>query len=344
VFKPLFTLTPSIVDNLLAVERVRGFLEALTMRENILKEMQAEALVRDVHASTHIEGTQLTLEETKAVLEGKEVPGASRKDIREVINYRKALDLAAEYHNSPEAISEDLIKRLHSIITDGFPEARPGQYRRVQNYIISSETNEVIYTPPPHYEVPYMMKDLVEWLNTQEGLSPVLLAGVAQFQLVHIHPFIDGNGRTARVLATLILYKSGYDFKRLFALSEYYDKDRRRYYRALQLVRKYDMDMTPWLEYFTEGLRAQLAEVRKRGLEFIRDSVIAEHLSGFHLNDRQKACVEYLEEKSYITRAEYAELTGASLRTANYDLKELEDAGLIKRVGRGRSTRYILNL
>ncbi len=306
--------------------------------------MQAEALVRDVHASTHIEGTQLTLEETRAILEGKEVAGASKKDIKEVINYRKALDFASEHLNSPEAITEELIKELHARVTESFPEAKPGQYRRVQNYIISSETNEVIYTPPPHYEVPYMMKDLVEWLNTQEGLSPVLVAGIAQFQLVHIHPFVDGNGRTARVLATLILYKTGYDFKRLFALSEYYDKDRRRYYKALQLVRKYDMDMTPWLEYFTEGLRAQLLEVRKKGLEFIRDSLVAEHISGFHLNDRQKACIEYLEEKGHITRAEYVELTGASLRTANYDLKELEDAGLLKRVGGGRSTRYILNL
>lgn len=344
MFKPVFTLTPSIVDNLLAVERVRGFLEALVMREHILQEMQAEAMIRDVHASTHIEGTQLTIEETKAILEGKEVAGASKKDVREVINYRKALDLAAEYHNSPEAVSEDTIKRLHSVITEGFPEAKPGQYRKVQNYIISSDTNEVIYTPPPHYEVPYMMKDLVEWLNTQEELSPILAGGVAQFQLVHIHPFVDGNGRTARVLATLILYKTGYDFKRLFAISEYYDKDRRRYYKALQLVRKYDMDMTPWLEYFTEGLRAQLTEVRRRGMEFIRDSVVAEHLSGFHLNDRQKTCVQYLEEKGHITRAEYVDLTGASLRTANYDLKELEDAGLVKRVGRGRSTRYVLNL
>ncbi|MEO0181031.1 MAG: Fic family protein [candidate division WOR-3 bacterium] len=344
MFKPIFTLTPSVVDNLLAIERVRGFLEALTMREHILAEMQAEALIRDVHASTHIEGTQLTLEETRAILEGKEVEGASKRDVKEVINYRKALDFAAEHLNSPEAITEDLIKELHAIVTDGFPEARPGQYRKVQNYIISSETNEVIYTPPPHYEVPYMMKDMVEWLNTQEELSPILVSGVAQFQLVHIHPFVDGNGRTARVLATLILYKTGYDFKRLFALSEYYDRDRKRYYRALQLVRKYDMDMTPWLEYFTEGLRSQLLEVRKRGLEFIRDSIVAEHLSGFHLNERQKTCIRYLEERGHITRSEYAELTGASLRTANYDLRELEDAGLVKRVGAGRSTRYILNL
>lgn len=314
------------------------------MREHILSELQAEALVRDVHASTHIEGTDLTLEETRAILEGKEVAGASKKDIKEVINYRKALDLAAEHLNSPEAISEEIIKELHRLVADGFPEAKPGQYRKVQNYIISSETNEVIYTPPPHYEVPYMMKDLAEWLNTQEELSPILVAGITQFHLVHIHPFVDGNGRTARVLATLILYKTGYDFKRLFALSEYYDKDRRRYYKALQLVRKYNMDMTPWLEYFTEGLRAQLLEVRKRGLEFIRDSVVAEHLHGFRLNERQKSCVEYLEEKGHITRAEYVDLTGVSLRTANYDLKELEDAGLLKRVGGGRSTKYVLNL
>jgi Fic family protein len=77
------------------------------------------------------------------------------------------------------------------------------------------------------------MREFVDWMNSADELSPVLISGIAQFQFVHIHPFIDGNGRTARLLSTLILYKTGYDFKRLFSISEFYDKDRPSYYQAI---------------------------------------------------------------------------------------------------------------
>ena len=84
----------------------------------------------------------------------------------------------------------------------------------------------------------------------------MLVSGIAQFQLVHIHPFVDGNGRTSRLLSTLCLYRAGYDFKRLFTISEYYDRDRRRSTVRLQSVREQDMDLTGWLDYFVLALRA----------------------------------------------------------------------------------------
>jgi len=85
----------------------------------------------------------------------------------------------------------------------------------------------------------------------------VLVSGIAQFQLVQIHPFLDGNGRTSRLLSTLCLYRAGYDFRRLFTISQYYDRDRTAFYRAIQGVRESGMDMTGWLEYFVEGLATQ---------------------------------------------------------------------------------------
>ena len=77
-------------------------------------------------------------------------------------------------------------------------------------------------------DVPALMQELVAWLRQEAEVHPALVAGIAQFQLVHIHPFLDGNGRTSRLLSTLCLYRAGYDFKRLFTLSEYYDRDRAR--------------------------------------------------------------------------------------------------------------------
>ena len=106
----------------------------------------------------------------------------------------------------------------------------------------------------------------------------MIVSGIAQFQFVHIHPFIDGNGRTSRLLSTLCLYRAGYDFKRLFSISEYYDRDRPAFYAAIQSVRESGMDLTKWLEYFAEGLSSQLLEVRKKGeLAIRRDALALQH-------------------------------------------------------------------
>jgi Fic family protein len=87
---------------------------------------------------------------------------------------------------------------------------------------------------------------------------------------VHIHPFIDGNGRTARLLAMLVMYRGNYDFKRLFTLSEFYDRDSSAYFGALQRVREHDMDMTGWFEYYVGGLATQMEEVQSKGKQVIK--------------------------------------------------------------------------
>ena len=128
------------------------------------------------------------------------------------------------------------------------------------------------------------MYDLVQWLNNPGEVHPVLASGIAQFQLVHIHPFNDGNGRTSRLLSTLYLYRAGYDFKRLFTISEYYDRDRSDFYTALQSVRETDMDLTGWLEYFVTGLATQLDEVKVQGALAIQADAIGRD---YDLNERQ---------------------------------------------------------
>ena len=150
-------------------------------------------------------------------------------------------------------------------------------------------TKEIIYTPPTPLQVPPLMAEFVFWLNAEREVHPILVAGVAQYQLVHIHPFLDGNGRTARLLSMLCLYRKGYDFKRLFTLSEYYDHDRASYYRAIQSVRERELDLTEWLEYFTNGLRSQLAEVQEKGESLIRLDVLTNQ---HKLTARQRVALE----------------------------------------------------
>lgn len=219
--------------------------------------------------------------------------------------------------------------------------AQPGQYRTIQNYVANSRTREIIYTPPAPEKVAPRIQELVEWLRADSGIHPVLVAGIAQFQLVHIYPFIDGNGRTSRLLSTLCLYRSGYDFKRLFTLSQFYDRDRSAFYAALQGVREHDMDLTGWLEYFVDGLATQMGEVKRRGEMVIRRDVIArEH----GLNARQALAVEALLERGQLGIEEFEDLVpGVHRRTLQRDLQGLVERGVAVSRGAARAVRYHLH-
>jgi Fic family protein len=170
-------------------------------------------------------------------------------------------------------------------------------------------------------------------LRDEQAIHPVLVAGIAQFQFVHIHPFVDGNGRTSRLLSTLCLYRSGYDFKRLFTISEYYDRDRGAFYAALQGVRQAGMDLTGWLEFFVAGLSTQLQEVKARGEQAIRADVIA---AAKKLNPRQATLVTAFLERTSLSLAECERLfPDVARRTLQRDLKRLVDVGLVAEIGQG---------
>ena len=342
MFKPKYSITHKINNSLLEIERARGFLEAAQLKGKWIREMQSEAIALEAHHSTHIEGTRLTLDQAKRILTGKEVPGVHLDDKKELLNYKEAMDFVSQYLEKESPISEGLIREIHKILVKGVrgDSADPGNYRKVQNYVVNTINNEIIYTPPPPYEVPHLMRELVEWLNTPIGVSPIIIAGTAQFQFVHIHPFIDGNGRTARLLCTLLLYKNDYDFKRLFSLSEFYDQNRNDYYHAIQTVRSNNMDMTFWLEYFTNALKNQMLEVKSRGESAIKKDIIIERASKEDLNERQISVLTFLLDNPSIGRAKYVELFKVSLRTANYDLAQLEKLGFIEKTGIGRAIKY----
>ncbi len=342
MFRPKFTITNKINNDLLDIARARGFLDAAKLKESWIKGMQSEALILEAHHSTHIEGTQLTLSQAQKILTGKPVKGVRPDDRQELLNYRDAMDFVSGYLDKKSEITEELIKKMHQILVKNVRGGafEPGSYRRVQNYVVNSLTGTIIYTPPPPEDVPALMKEFVEWLDEEKDISSVLVAGAAQHRFVDIHPFLDGNGRTARVLCTLILYQNGYDFKRLFSLSEFYDKNRREYYDAIQSVREKGMDMTEWLEYFVEGLKNQMLEVKTKGEVAIKKEIIIEKAVKAGLNDRQKKVLVYLMENPNISRSEYVKLCEVSIRTANYDLVLMERLGFIERSGVGRAIKY----
>lgn len=341
-FEPKYTISDTIAVALSGIERARGFLEAAKLSEDWIAGMQHRALVLEAHHTTHIEGTHLTLDQSERLLSGKAVPEASPDDARELLNYRDAFELVAGYLGSGEAITEGLVREIHKRLVRGVRgnAGMPGQYRAVQNYVVNNRTREVVYTPPPPHDVPPMMTELVTWLGKVKSINPVLEAGVAQFQLVHIHPFVDGNGRTARLLSTLCLYRKGYDFKRLFTISEFYDRDRAAYYSAIQSVRAGGMDLTGWLEYFTDGLAVQMKEVQEKGERVIRTDILARR---HRLTERQQVALGHVLEHDTIDLGEYAALyPKVNRRTIQRDLKAMVENGILIQEGAGPAAHYRL--
>ena len=342
-FRPSFSITNRITAGLTHIERARGFLEAARLSEDWLATMRSRALLLEAHHTTHIEGTRLTLEQAERLLAGETVAGTDPDDARELLNYREAFDFVSGYLNDGGPVTEGLIREIHRRLVTGVRggSAAPGEYRRVQNYVVNSATRQVIYTPPPPGDVAPLMSELTAWLNTASDAHPVLTSGIAQFQLVHIHPFVDGNGRTSRLLSTLCLYRAGYDFKRLFSISEFYDRDRTAFYSALQSVRDSGMDLTGWLDYFVAGLATQMDEVTERGKRAIKADVLA---AKHGLNARQKALVLRLMEQPEADLQAFQDLfSGTPRRTLQRDLQQAVAKRVLKAIGATHQRRYLLN-
>ena len=334
-FTPKFTITNRQTSAITRIERARGFLEAAQLSADWVREVGEQALILEAHHTTHIKSTRLTLDQAKRLWKGEAVPEADPDDARELLNYRTAFEFVSECLDSGDPITQGMIREIHRKLVEGVRggSAAPGQYRRIQNYVANAATGEVIYTPPLAVEVPVMMAELVQWLNSGLDVHPVLVSGIAQFQLVHIHPFLDGNGRTSRLLSTLCLYKAGYDFKRLFTISEYYDRDRPTFYRSIQSVRDKGMDMTGWLDYFVTGLETQMVEVRERSERVIRRDVLVQQHG---LNERQAKALGHLIGHGKLTIQDFETLCPkVNRRSLQRDLKGMLDRNLIVEIGAG---------
>jgi len=206
-------------------------------------------------------------------------------------------------------------------------------------------TGEVRFRPPDWEDVPDLVAELVAWLNSPqaEDLMPILHAGVAHYECVRIHPFVDGNGRTARALATLILYRRGFDTRRFFALEEYYNVDRASYYDALATADQ-SGDLTEWLEYFVQGIAVEMVRLERRitALQEIVRAAPGEEASALGLNPRQIRALELLLGEPRLTTALYTEWNRVSRATAQRDLADLVARGLLEQRGIGRGTHYVL--
>ncbi len=263
IFGAHWTISNQMASGLVHIDQTKGFLMGASLSDIWVSDMERRAFTKEAHHTTHIEGTQLTFLDAEVLLADGQVENASPDDVQELLNYKTAFAVVSDFLKTEDPIAEGLIREIHKALVRDVRRnaAGPGAYRTVQNYV-GQPNKPPIYTPPPPYEVPILMAEFVCWLNEDHSIHPVLISGIAQFQLLHIHPFLDGNGRTSRLLSLLFLNRLGYAFNGLLTISEYYDQHRSAFYEAIQKVRDTGMNLTVWLEYFVEGMRVQLANLQ----------------------------------------------------------------------------------
>jgi len=264
MYQPQFTITNKILKSMGIIEAAKEVIENAPLVPAWEARFREEAMVRTVHHGTHIEGNELSFTEAERLLAGAKIVGRDR-DIQEVLNYRNVLKFIECYEK--QDVSEETLKHVHELTVHRIlPDEAIGVYRKTQVVVKNSQTGEVTFRPPPAIEIPFLIASFLQWLNLAGGdeLHVVLKAGISHYEIVRIHPFLDGNGRVARALATLVLFKAGYDIKRFFSLEEHYDREPIIYYDALQAVGKQNGNITPWLEYFSEGLAIELTRIKEK--------------------------------------------------------------------------------
>ena len=352
MYAPKFVVSNKVLKNIGAIEAAKEMIENAPLIPTFEKKFQSDAIVRTIYHGTHIEGNDLTLIQTKKVLEGLNVYGRPR-DIQEVINYRYVVQLLEELSYTRGGYTPEILKEIHKATVGKLvTEDKVGVFRTSQVVVKEEGTGEIIFAPPPFVEVPYLIEDFFLWLNSSEAkeIHPVIRAGIAHYILVAIHPFVEGNGRTVRAFATLILLREAYDIKRFFSLEEHFDSDPASYYEALSLVDKGSRnlgarDLTPWLEYFTEVVAIELTKIKEKVKKLSIDTKLkAKYGEQIALSERQTRLFEYLSDAGSALMQELKKvLPMVSEDTVLRDLKDMLAKGIIKKQGSTKAARYLIN-
>lgn len=357
MFVPKYTITNSILKNVGVIDASREVILNAPLIPAWEAKFRKEAVERTVHHGTHLEGNRLTDEEVKDVLDGKEVLARDR-DIQEVINYRNVLKFidaisAQIQHSQSYEFSEETLLEIHRITTERIlhPDSS-GKFRLSQVVIKNAATGQISYTPPPAAEIPYLIEDLINWINDPEtkDLHPVIKAGIIHYEISRIHPFLDGNGRSGRAIATLIMFLDGYDIRKFFSLEEYFDENPMDYYLTLQAVSNqlvldsYERDLTPWLEYFIKGVAIELNRVKEKVRRISTDTRIKNELGAqVQLNERQMLIMEYLHRHGSMQNKDFRKVfPDFSDDTVLREMRWLNKKGLIKKQGGTKKAQYVL--
>ena len=330
-YEPRFSIRPALIARIEAISALRERIQAATVQVSWIPALQKDTLARNAHASTAIEGNPLTLEQVRALEEGRPVAVTDDRSRREVLNYFAGLRHVVKHANKKMIRHDDVLK-LHRILAgDVMDQGEAGRYRTIAVRVGS-------YVPPPPHDVSGLMLELLEWWNERaRELPPILSFAIVHYRFEAIHPFADGNGRAGRALTLWELFRRGFDTHHIFSIDEFYWEDRPRYYAALDAVRRKREDLTTWIEYCAEGLQQTLERVwlRAESLRPVGGGKLV-------LRPKQERLMQLLRNHGSMSPSELWSALSISKQGAMDLLRPLLDAGLVEKRGSKKMGRYAL--
>ena len=331
-YQPVYRITPDLLTEVEQIAALRERILAAAIQVSWIPALQKDTRIRNAHSSTAIEGNPLTLEQVRAIEEGREIPATAQRPRREVANYFAGLRFV-EKNAQRTVVTHTEVLKLHRIMAgEVMDQGTAGQYRTIRVRVGS-------YVAPPPDRVRPLMSDLLEWWNKDAPkISPIVSSAIVHHQFETIHPFADGNGRAGRMLSLWELYRRGFDNHHIFSIDEFYWEDRPRYYSALETVQQQNGDLTNWVEYSAAGLRLTLERVWTRLQKLTARSSKAKLV----LRPKQEQLLHLLRERKAMTPREIWDAIGISKQGALDLLRPLIQAGLVRRIGTKKTGRYAL--
>ncbi len=334
-----FTYTSQIVNKISDISGLQSKLEVVPIALELLRDISAKANVDAVHFSTKLEGNPLTLQQVTVALQ-KKAPLKSSRSLKEIINYSQARYYLK--NSSRKILSHDLIHKVHDLLLSGIViRSHRGKYRQGQNAIRNFSSKEIVYLPPQASDTHGLMTELIKDVKKIALKENAFIAAAYfHFSFVTIHPYMDGNGRAARLLSNYILESYGHPINQYAALEKQYEKNRKIYYESLHRLQGknfYDIpknhNITSWIEYFLDCLLNTYNEAVKR----IGQIPLAENLIS---NDRLDIAFSLFKKYRKLKTKDYESLVNVGRTQSVKDLNTLIEKNLIEKVGGGRSTVY----
>jgi len=346
IFNPNYIITKSITNNILRIEQIKEQIKSLPVTPHLMASLRESAKLITTHYSTQIEGNRLTQEQVIEVIKNNKVIPKRQRDEKEIKGYYKAIEYVEKLARKKAFITENEIQTIHSFVENN---NKPTPYRDGQNVIKDSLTGEIVYMPPEANDVELLMKDFINWLNYDDETPIPIKAAIAHYQFVTIHPYYDGNGRSARLLATLILHKNGYDLKGIYSLEEYYAKDLKGYYGAITVgsshnyyMGRAESDITKWIEYFISGMEESFENVYNKASAQSSPKDLLPVLRELDL--KQRKILELFENQKTITSNDISGFFNFAPRTARQLAQDwVKEGFLIMTDSSKKARKYQLN-
>jgi Fic family protein len=341
-------ITAEMLALISSIDEFKGAWRAFgTISPERLDALRKVATIESVGSSTRIEGSKLSDREVQALLANLDMKSFKTRDEQEVAGYAEVMDLIfTSWEHIP--FTENHIQQLHRdvLVHSSKDEHHRGKYKTTSNTVAAFDENgnqiAIVFETATPFDTPRLMSELVAWYRSEKEsttLHPLLALAIFVVTFLEIHPFQDGNGRSSRVLTTLLLLQAGYAYVPYSSLESVIEQNKREYYLALRgtqgTIRTDAPNWQPWILFFLRSLHAQVKRLEKK--------VELEKVLLAAMPELSLQILDLVRARGRITTKTAVELTGANRSTVKQHFQKLVDAGHLVQHGEKRGAWYGLS-